>query len=110
MSFAIRKSSLPLERGPDRVIRVGGTRVTLQSVITAFDQGATPEEIVQQFPSLSLADVYSVIGYCLNHRDEVDAYLNQRARISSEVRRQNESRSDPTGIRERLLARQSGSS
>ena len=105
MSFAIEKPSLPLERDADGVVRVGATRVTLQSVITAFDLGATAEEIVQQFPSLSLADVYSVIGYCLNHRDAVDSYLNRRARIAADVRRQNESRSDPKGIRERLLAR-----
>ena len=107
MSFAIKQQALPLERDSDGVVRVGGTRVTLQSVITAFDLGATAEEIVQQFPSLSLADVYSVIGYCLNHREAVDSYLNRRARIAADVRRQNELASDPGGIRERLSARRS---
>lgn len=53
--------------------RVGGTRVTLDTLVAAFEQGATTEEIAQQYPSPGLADVYSVIGYYLRRRDEVAA-------------------------------------
>ncbi len=60
---------------PQGSFRIAGTRVSLDSVIHAFWEGATPEEICQDFPSLSLAQVYGVIAYYLNHRDEVDAYL-----------------------------------
>jgi hypothetical protein len=67
--------------------------------------GATAEEILYQYPSLNLADVYAVIAYYLQHRSEVEAYLQQRQAQEDEARRQNEARFDPQGIRERLLAR-----
>ncbi|MGH7908220.1 MAG: DUF433 domain-containing protein, partial [Thermodesulfobacteriota bacterium] len=63
------------------------------------------EEIVQQYPSLLLADVYAVIGYYLRRCPEVEAYLHQRQQQASEVRSQNESRFDPRGVRNRPLAR-----
>ena len=44
------------------VYRVGGTRVTLDLVVRAFNRGATAEDIVQRFPSLELSDVYLVLG------------------------------------------------
>jgi uncharacterized protein (DUF433 family) len=98
--------TLPLTTDPDGVIRVGKTRVTLDTVVAAFTEGATAEEIVQQYPSVLLADIYSVIGYYLRRRSEVEAYLNRRQRQAAQIRKQNESRLDPIGIRERLLARQ----
>jgi uncharacterized protein (DUF433 family) len=58
----------PLTRGDDSVIRLSGTRVQLELVVEAFDAGATPEEIVQRYPSLDLSSVYSVIAYVLDHR------------------------------------------
>jgi hypothetical protein len=86
-------------------MRVGKTRVTLDTLVYAFRDGATAEEIVQQYPSLRLEDVYSVIGYYLRRQDEVDAYLQEREQAAAEVRRQNEARFDPQGVRDRLLAR-----
>jgi len=96
---------VPLATGPDGVIRVAGTRVTLETVAHAFDLGATAEEIVQQYPSLPLADVYSVLGYLLGHRSEVESYLAERATEKNTVRAENERRHGPHGIRDRLLAR-----
>lgn len=99
--------TLPLETGADEVVRVGKTRVTLDTIIWAFADGATAEEIAQQYPSLQLADIYSVIGYYLRHRADVDAYLRQRAQQAEQVRNLNEARFDPDGVRNRLLARRS---
>jgi hypothetical protein len=65
----------------------------------------TPEGIVEQYPSLRLAEIYSIIGYVLNHPEEIEAYLRDRQRLAEAVRRENESRFDPIGIRDRLLAR-----
>ena len=96
---------VPIRTDADGVIRVGGTRVTLDTVVAAFDAGATAEEIVQHYPSVTLADVYSVIAYCLRHQSEIRAYLTQRRRQAAEVRETNERRFDPTGVRDRLLAR-----
>jgi uncharacterized protein (DUF433 family) len=57
------------------VCRVAHTRVTLLTLIDAFLEGATPEEICQEYPSVDLADVYAVIAFYLARRDEIDAYL-----------------------------------
>ena len=69
---------IPLTADAHEDLRVGNTRVTLETVLTAFADGATAEEIVQQYSSLHLADVYSVIGYYLRHTAEIDMYLQQR--------------------------------
>jgi uncharacterized protein (DUF433 family) len=91
--------------GADGVMRVGGTRVTLDTILAAFSKGATAEEIAQQYPSVSLADVYQVIAYFLRHTSEVETYLTRRREEDLEVRRANEARWPPDGIRARLLAR-----
>lgn len=96
---------VPIETDADGVIRVGGTRVTLDSVVAAFEVGATAEEIVQQYPSLALADIYSVIGYYLRHHSDVRAYLAERQKQAAQSRQEDERRFDPKGVRERLLAR-----
>ncbi|MBI4863316.1 MAG: DUF433 domain-containing protein [Candidatus Riflebacteria bacterium] len=86
-------------------MRVGGTRVTIDTVVAAFEDGATAEEIAQQYPALALSDVYAVIGYYLRRKPQVDEYLRQRRDLAAATRKENETRHDPQGVRERLLAR-----
>jgi uncharacterized protein (DUF433 family) len=107
MTLQIDAEQIPLVVDADGVVRVGGTRVTLDTVIAAFSDGATSEEIVQQYPSLHLADVYAVLGFYLRKQREVGAYLRGRQQKADDVRRQNEARFDPQGVRDRLLARRS---
>lgn len=54
---------------------VAGSRISLASVIIAFQEGASPETIRQNYPSLSLAQVYGAIAFYLNHPSEAGAYL-----------------------------------
>jgi uncharacterized protein (DUF433 family) len=98
--------TIPLETDMDGVIRVSNTRITLDTLVHAFSDGATAEEMAQQYPSLPLADIYSVIGYYLRHTAEVEAYLQQRRKHVEQVRQMNEARFDTVGVRERLMARQ----
>ncbi len=105
MKLAPTSEPVPLAIDRDGVARVGGTRVTLDILVAAFREGATAEEIAQQYPTLRLADVYSVIGYYLRHRGEVEEYLRERGRRSDLTRRENEGRFDPEGVRDRLAAR-----
>lgn len=105
MELHVSPEQVPIETDVDGVIRIGGTRVTLDTVMAAFDAGATPEEIVQQYPSVTLADIYSVIAYYLRHQSEIRAYLAQRQRQAAQIREENERHFDPTGVRDRLLAR-----
>ena len=57
---------------------IAGTRVTLDCVVEMFEDGASPEEIVEQYDVLQLADVYAVITYLLRNQDEVNAYLSRQ--------------------------------
>ena len=75
----------------DGALRVGDTRVLLELVIRAFQDGATPETIVQRYSTLALADVYAVVTYYLRHRSEVEEYLAHREQKAEEVRSRIES-------------------
>jgi len=105
MSTAIATEVIPLLLDADGVMRVGGTRVTLETLAAAFDAGATAEEIAQQYPTLNLADIYSVLGYYLRRPADVETYLQQRRAQAAAVRARNEAHADPSGVRRRLLAR-----
>lgn len=105
MAEPLRTESIPLVTGADGVVRAHGTRVTLETLVAAFGEGATAEEIAQQYPSVSLADVYQVIGYYLRHSNELEPYLERRRRDIVETKRENETTWPPAGIRDRLLAR-----
>ncbi|NJM60058.1 MAG: DUF433 domain-containing protein [Oscillatoriales cyanobacterium RU_3_3] len=105
MTLAIVAESAPLKANEDGVILIGKTRVTLDTAIAIFNQGATAEEIVYRYPSLNLADVYATIAFYLKHQSEVEAYLQQRRQRSQEIREMNQARFDPQGLRDRLLAR-----
>ncbi|MHC5855497.1 DUF433 domain-containing protein [Nostoc sp.] len=105
MFLTIASDPIPLSPDSDGVVRVSNTRVTLDTVIAAFLEGVTAEEIVEQYPSLLLADVYSVVGYYLRRKTEVDAYLKIRQERGIQVRQENERRFNPIGIRDRLMAR-----
>ncbi len=98
----------PLTASADDVIYVGKTRVTLDTVIGAFHEGATAEEVAQQYPALKLADVYATFAYYLNHKAEVDVYLRSGEHHAEQVRAENEAHFNPVGVRERLLARRRG--
>ena len=108
MPLPLTAEPIPLEMDDDGVVRVGKTRVTLDTVVAAFLDGATAEEIAQQYPSLLFADIYHVIGHYLRHRPEVDTYLRQRQQHADAVCQQNALRHDPSGVRDRLLARRVG--
>jgi uncharacterized protein (DUF433 family) len=96
---------IPLFTDPHGTTRVSGSRVTLDTIVTAFRAGATAEEIVQKFPTVALADVYQIIAHYLNHTAEIDAYLTQRQHQGAALQLEIEKRFDPVGLRARLLAR-----
>lgn len=107
MTLVVAAEPVPLIIDNDGVVRVGNTRVTLDTVIKTFQNGATAEEIAQRYPSLKLADIYATISYYLNHQQEVETYLQQRHTEAQKIRKMNEARFDPQGLRDRLIARQS---
>jgi uncharacterized protein (DUF433 family) len=105
VTLTIDSQPVPLRTDADGVVRVGKTRVTLETVVGAFNDGGTPEEIAQQYDALTLPDVYAVITYYLRRKAEVDAYLVEREAKAALVRAENERKYPSNGIRERLLTR-----
>ena len=105
MSLTIQTEVPPLRPDASGALRVGHSRVLVELVIRAFQDGATPEAIVQRYPTTTLADVYGVIAYYLRHRAEIEEYLAERERLAGEVRQRVEGRQgDLAEIRRRLLA------
>lgn len=96
---------VPLRIGEGGAVRVGKTRVTLDAVVYAFNEGCTAEEIMLRYRTLDLPDIYAVLAYYLFHREEVDAYIEQRRVEAAELRQKIEEICPPDGFRERLLAR-----
>jgi uncharacterized protein (DUF433 family) len=56
---------------------IEGTRISLDSVVYAFLNGKSPESIAQDFPLLSLEQVYGAIAFYLANRELIDAYLRE---------------------------------
>ena len=94
---------VPLRNDEGSVVRVGQTRVTLQTVIADFHRGASPAEIVHHYPALKLSDIYLVIGYYLEHRDEVDEYVRQQRDLAAEARKEYEALCPQDPLRAKLL-------
>ena len=97
--------SPPLNTNPEGVVLVGSTRVPLDTVVGAFKLGASAEQIVEQYPSLALEDVYLVIAYYLRNTELVEQYLSERSDFREAVREENLRRFNSDGLRDRLLAR-----
>ena len=66
---------VPLRETVGGTVYVGNTKVALEGVIFAYRRGCTPEKIQEGFNAVSLGDVYSVIGYYLRRKEEVELYL-----------------------------------
>jgi uncharacterized protein (DUF433 family) len=97
--------SIPLAKDESGIYRVGGTRVTLELIVRAFNSGATAEDIAQDYPTLQLSDIYQTIGYYLEHGPDLAPYFEQRTREERELLGAHRDEWSPRGLRERLLAR-----
>ena len=84
-------------------MRIGHSRVMLDSIIAGFEQGHSPETLQQQYPTLSLEEVYGAITYYLAHTDEVYAYLKRQDERWEAWRAQSATRSSPVVERLRAL-------
>ena len=106
MNIAIEAVAVPLFDDGQGGLRVTGTRVLLERIVHAFEDGATPEGIVQSYDTLRLADVYAVLTWYLHHKAEVEDYLRRREEEAEAIRRTIEDKQpDRAELRARLLAR-----
>jgi uncharacterized protein (DUF433 family) len=58
--------------------RIADSRVSLDSVINAYWEGKSPESIADEFPALSVEQVYGALAFYLRNRQEIDQYLGQQ--------------------------------
>jgi uncharacterized protein (DUF433 family) len=105
MSALETTQTAPLTLWEDGSIRIGSSRVTLDSVVHEFIQGATAEQIQDDFPSLSLREIYGAISYYLEHEDRVSEYLQRREEEAQKVRADVEDRPRVEALRRRLRER-----
>jgi uncharacterized protein (DUF433 family) len=100
--LAMSKAESYVQYDEQGVMRVSHTRVMLDSIVAGFEQGHSPETLQQQYPALSLEEVYGAITYYLAHKDEVEAYLKRQDEQWSSWRAT--SKADPSPVMERLRA------
>lgn len=96
--------AVPLTTTKKGVIRIAGTRIGLDIIVDEYNAGMSPEEIVYNYPSLSLANTYAVITYYLLHKSDVDQYIDQLNRQAEQIRQSIETQYDLNAVRQRLIA------
>ncbi len=90
------------------VLRVGDSRVSLDSVIYMFNEGADAAEIRNNYDTLSLAEVHTAIAYYLHNKEKVDKYLAKRESERERAWREHEAENPPAITREVLQKRKNG--
>ncbi len=68
--------------------RIAGHRIRVQDVVVWTEQGQSPDEIVADFPQLSLADVYAALAYYHDHREEIDRQMREDDQFVERMRAQ----------------------
>lgn len=97
--------NVPLTRDDDGTIRITGSRVTLDSLIREFKDGATAEQIQEDFPSLALRDIYAAIAYYIQHTEVVEEYLRRQQADAAQTRSEIERGQSSATLRARLRQR-----
>lgn len=92
----------------DGSIRIGSSRVPLDSVVHEFTGGATAEQIQDDFPTLSLREIYGAISYYLGNEDQVEEYLRRRDQEAAQLRSETEDRPRIDALRRRIRERNAG--
>ena len=94
--------TMPVILDEHGTIRIAGSRVTLDTIVSQFQQGATAEQIQESFPSIPLRQVYGAISYYLEHQSQVEAYLEAREQEADAIRAKIEADPRMSAQRKRL--------
>ena len=98
VALPLHAEAPPLRVWEGGAVRVGNSRVGLDIVVEAFDNGASPEDIVRAYDTLTLADVYAAIAYYLRHPKEVKAYVQWRDEEAEALRLEIEAKQPPASF------------
>ena len=55
-------------------------RISLDSIVYAFNEGLSPEAIQEDFPLLRRSQIYGAIAFYLDHQAEIDNHLEESER------------------------------
>lgn len=67
--------------------RIAGTRIKVQHVATWYERmGLSPDEIVSNWPHLTLADVHAALAYYYAHRAQIDADIEAGWEFAEKLR------------------------
>lgn len=105
MTLSLEPITLPLTTNEKGVVYVEGSRIPIDFVIYEYLEGATAEDIVQNYPSLSLSAIHAILSYYLTHRSEVDTYIAQQEQLAEAKYLEIKERSQQKDLRQRLLSR-----
>jgi uncharacterized protein (DUF433 family) len=81
--LAPKVAALPVVPNREGTLYVRGTRIPLHSIISSYEQGSSPEEIVQDYPSLKIGDVYILLGYYLLQSPVVREEMQREDSVAS---------------------------
>ncbi len=79
---------IKVKAGQVEAYQIGTTRVSLDSVLYSWLQGDSPETIADNFPALTLEQVYGAIAFYLANQDEIDEYLRQGEAEAEQLKQQ----------------------
>ena len=65
--------------------RIAGTRIRVQDIVLWTEQGQSPDEIVTDFPHLSLADVHAALAYYFDHREEIERNIREADELAERM-------------------------
>jgi uncharacterized protein (DUF433 family) len=102
---AVEPEPVPVTRDAAGRLIVIGTRVPLDTLVSAIDRGDSPEAIHESYPTVALGDLYAILTHCVRRRDEVNLYLAERGEQRAAIRSEVEARFPPEGFRAKLLGR-----
>ena len=57
--------------------RIDGTRIRVSQIVLMTEQGLSADEIIANYPHLSLSQVYAALSYYHDHRREIDEEIRQ---------------------------------
>ena len=95
----------PLRADENGMLRVGRTRVTLDSLVAAYNNGCGADDIVRKYPTLDREDVYAIIAYYLWNKEELDRYLEENRRKTMLLRQEIEAKYPSDDFKKRILER-----
>ena len=96
------KQILPISVEEDGSWKVTGTRVTVEVLIDLFKRGSTPEQILDDYPTIPLASIYEIIGYYLSNQQTVEEYIAYRDAEAKEIHAQLDSLTEVGNFRKKI--------